>query len=285
MAAVYTGPMVDFQDLRLDRPDDPEGAPAPDRRAARLTAAALIVLVLGGAAAYFAWPRRSAEPPPARAQSRAPARTLPVEPPSDVALPPLAETDPLVRQLVSALSRHPTVMAWLATDQLIHNFALVVQAIADHHSPAKHLKAVRPGAPFAVVNRSGTTYIDPASYRRYDTYADAFAAIDARGAARVYATLKPRISEALQDLGDPQGDADGTLKRAIVDLLETPVIETPIPLARPSVMYTFQDPELETLSGAQRHLLRMGPRNVRIIQQKLREIAPYLGIEVPAADR
>jgi Protein of unknown function (DUF3014) len=69
----------------------------------------------------------------------------------------------------------------------------------------------------------------------------------------------------------------------MVELLETPVIEKPIALTRPSVMYAFEDPELETLSSAQRQLLRMGPRNVRIVQQKLREIAPHLGIDLPPA--
>jgi hypothetical protein len=47
-------------------------------------------------------------------------------------------------------------------------------------------------------------------------------------------------------------------------------------------MFAFEDPALESLSPPQRQLLRMGPRNARIVQQKLREIAPYLGIDLPA---
>jgi hypothetical protein len=35
---------------------------------------------------------------------------------------------------------------------------------------------------------------------------------------------------------------------------------------------------VERLTGAQKHLLRMGPRNVRIIKEKLRGIALALGI-------
>jgi hypothetical protein len=45
-------------------------------------------------------------------------------------------------------------------------------------------------------------------------------------------------------------------------------------------MYTFEDPALESLTPGQRHLLRMGPRNTRLIQQKLREMAPYVGIDL-----
>lgn len=277
--------MADFSDLRLDRPDAPAAGPGGERRGARVAAATLIVLTVA-AAAYLVWLRRPAESPPSVRVNSAPAerRTHPltVEPALGIVVPPLDETDALVRQLVSELSKHPKVMAWLATNHLVRNFAVVMQNIADDESPAKHLSAVRPTGAFAVVIEGGRTYIDPASYRRYDAYGDAFAAIDARGAARLYATLKPRLSEAFRDLGDPRGDADATVRRAIVELLATPVIETRIALKRPNVMYAFEDPALESLSPAQRQLLRMGPRNTRIVQQKLREIAPYIGVDLPA---
>lgn len=41
--------------------------------------------------------------------------------------------------------------------------------------------------------------------------------------------------------------------------------------------YEYPDEEIEGLSPAQRHLLRMGPRNVQRIQEKLREIQRALG--------
>jgi hypothetical protein len=43
------------------------------------------------------------------------------------------------------------------------------------------------------------------------------------------------------------------------------------------VTYIYADSRLENLSEAQKHLLRTGPENVRIIQEKLREIALELG--------
>ena len=47
-----------------------------------------------------------------------------------------------------------------------------------------------------------------------------------------------------------------------------------------STVYEYADPKLQSLSAAQRQFLRMGPRNVRLVQGKLREIAPHLGITV-----
>ena len=48
-----------------------------------------------------------------------------------------------------------------------------------------------------------------------------------------------------------------------------------------SVSYTFADRELEGLSLAQKHLLRLGPDNARRVQDKLRALARALELEVP----
>ena len=95
---------------------------------------------------------------------------------------------------------------------------------------------------------------------------------------RLYATLKPRIQDAYRELGHPDGNVDPAVERALVDLLKTPVIDGDVALASRTVAYEFADPRLQSLSSAQRQFLRMGPRNVRLVQAKLREIAPHIGI-------
>ena len=42
--------------------------------------------------------------------------------------------------------------------------------------------------------------------------------------------------------------------------------------------YEYVDPSLESLSSAQKVLMRMGPQNARVVQDKLREIGLALGI-------
>jgi hypothetical protein len=272
--------MVNIADLSLDKTAAP---PQHAGRPGRFVPVAIVAIVLAVPAAYLLWPHRSPAAVHVQTQQISPrthAEPL-AEPAADIVVPPLDETDPLVRQLVSVLSGHPIVTAWLATDHLIRNFALVTLNIAEGHSPSKQLTAIKPSGAFRAATHDGTTeYIDPASYQRYDRYADAVAALDARAAARLYATLKPRITEAYRQLGDPAGEFDPTLRRAIVELLRTPIVDGRVALSHKSVNYTFADPALESLSGAQRQFLRIGPRNMRLVQQKLREIAPYLGIDV-----
>lgn len=271
--------MSDLADLRLDKPG-PSPSPSRDRNVLRGVLIAIVVAAVI-VAAYLAFARRHATTPAAPEASTAP--EAPAHPPTAVsgehiALPPLDQSDSLVRDLVGKLSANPNVAAWLATDGLIRNFVVVTANIAEGHTPVTHLASLRPEAPFQTSAGTGTAFITPASYARYDAYADAVSGIDAHGIAQVYETLKPRIDEAYRQLGYPQGNFDVALRTAFVELLKTPVVTGQIAVARTPVTYTYVDPRLESLSAAQKQLLRMGPRNVQLIQAKLREIAPYVGI-------
>jgi hypothetical protein len=272
--------MVEFQDLKLDRPSTEPEEPPPAGGFPLWIAIALAGLLIGGGIWYFGFYRRGPAQVDVRTQTEQAVKTPPprgpAEPGENIPLPPLDESDALVRDLVAGLSSHPTVAAWLTTDHLVRNFTVSVANIASGQTPAVHLRKVRPSGGFQTRETAGRLFIDPKSYSRYDAHANAVEAIDARGAAKLYATLKPRIEEAYQDLGDT-GDFDAVLERAIVHLLQTPVVES-AQVESTSVMYTYVNPSLESLSKAQRQLLRMGPRNQRIVQAKLREIAQYLGI-------
>ena len=199
------------------------------------------------------------------------------EPGEQIPLPPLDQTDPLVRQLVGQLSSHPATLAWLTTDGLIQNFVVVTSRIADGESPAIELKKVGPIPPFRVRGTEDALHMDPRNYGRYDRYAAAVSALDARGTARLYATLKPRMGEAYGRLGHQGADFDPVLERAIADLLKVPVVQGDVALEPHGIGYAFADERLEKLTAAQKQLLRMGPDNVRTIQAKLREIAGHLG--------
>lgn len=272
--------MADLDDLQLDKAYDP---PPPLSRLGGWR----VVLVVGLVAAVgfllwnLFWPLKRSAPVKVETEQRV-AQARPEDPKpvsgEQINLAPLGETDPIVRELVGRLSSHPKVAAWLATDQLLRNFTVVLVNIADGRSPAQQLRALRPVGQFVTTEEGEQAYIDPRSYRRYDSYADAIGALDARGTAEVYATLKPRIADAYRELGQPDADVDATLRKAIVHLLETPVVEGDVKLASKSVSYEFDDQKLQSLSSAQRQFLRMGPRNMRIIKAKLRELAPLLGI-------
>ena len=273
--------MAGFDDLELVRSRVDE--PPPRRRPWIPLGIAAVLLILLAAAWFLGFRRVRPDTPPPQAateQSVQPkTSTIRVpEPGEDIDLPPLDESDALVRELVARLSSHPRVAAWLATDGLIRDFVAIVLNIAQGQTPTPHLAHVRPGGGFSVQKDGGRLRIDPETYRRYDAYATAIAGLDAQGAARLYATLKPRFEEAYQGLGAPDGTFDRTMEKAIVRLLDTPIVDGEIGLLSTSVSYSFADPALEGLAPSQRQFLRMGPANLRAVRAKLVEIAGFLGI-------
>jgi hypothetical protein len=266
-------------DYELDK--TPSETRAEQRRSSRsiwiVSVVVLLAVALGGY--LFVSRRRPPEPQPVAA-AETPASPVPLG--TDrlaVDVPPLDASDVLVRELVRQLSAHPLVAAWLARDGLIRNFTVVVSNIAEGPTPAKHVAVLRPSAKFQVVERGDALYIDPQSYERYSELAGAFASLNAADAAKLYATLKPRIEEANSELGAPAGSFDATLERAIVKLLQTPVVTAPIRVQLAGgTGYGYADDRLEALTASQKQLLRMGPDNVMVVQRELREMALALGI-------
>ena len=265
-------------DVNLDRPIPPESSDFTPRRrrpVALIAVVAVLVLALGGGYLYLR--RTPSEPAAPAAVATAPARPA-AGAEEEIALPPLDETDPIVRDLVSKLSSHPAVAAWLTTDGLLLNFVVVTTRIANGEAPNAELKALGTVPRFTLRESRDTLYMDPSSYRRYDRYAEAIAELDARGTARLYQMVKPRVVDAYGRLGGRGAEFDPVLERAIVEMLEVPVVEGNIELVPHGTVYAYADERLQRLTAPQKQLLRMGPENVRRIQAKLREIADYLAI-------
>jgi hypothetical protein len=219
-------------------------------------------------------PAPSVEPEPA--PSAEPAEEVPPMP-----LPTLDASDAWLRAEAAGLSPHPSFPAWLASGDLVRRFVASADNVADGSSPRAHLPFLAPREPFRVTTRGDRTVVDPRSFARYDAVAEAVASLDAARCAALYRRAKPLVDEAFRALGPADASFDDRLARGVRVLLATPVPTGDEELVRPKVFYEYADPELESLDPAQKHLLRMGPANVRRIQAKLRELANALGIEAP----
>jgi hypothetical protein len=272
-----------LEDISADYELQKDGPPPAFERRSLLpwiVGALIIGVAAGGVWFYFFSSRQSqSQSSLAQAEATAPAPARPLGGQGDpIALPPLDETDALVRQLVSALSSNPTIAAWLATDDLLRSFTVAVDNISTGATPAPRFGALRPAGRFRTIDNDDDTVIDPRSYERYAPLAAAVDSLDANGTARLYSTLKPRIEEAYAELGR-QRSFDITLEEAFVAMLQTPALDGQVRLVPTgATRYAFENPRIERLTAAQKQLARMGPRNVRSIQGKLREIALALGI-------
>jgi hypothetical protein len=240
----------------------------------------VVALLLVAAIAFFVTRHRTSSEP---ATVIAPTgREVPASPPASprrevqTTLPPLAESDPAVRDIVGGLSRDPLVASWLAGDQLLRSAASVLSGVAEGRSPAALLRRLAPSGAFSVRTANGRTVIDPASYRRYDPVAAAAESVDPAAAARVYRTLAPRLDEAFKELGMP-GTLDETVERAAHQVLTAPIVDGDIAVVPSGAVYAYADPALENLTPVAKLMVRMGPENARRIQEKIRAFLQALG--------
>ncbi len=247
-------------------------------------AAILVALMLVVGGAFWAFrPRASPSSQPPRPEASP--RPAPTTTPPPMVLPPLDGSDGVVRDLAKALSAHPLYALWLAQKELVRTLAAVVVNVVEGESPRAHLGFLAPRSGFQVnERRSGRLLLDPASYARYDGIGDAAASLDPEQCARVYRLLEPLFEAAYRELGHPEGGFSKALQAALGKLLAVPILQGEVPLVRVEkavVLYEFFDERIEALSPPQKHLLRMGPRNVALIQERIRGLAQALGLPVP----
>ncbi|PTL79320.1 DUF3014 domain-containing protein [Vitiosangium sp. GDMCC 1.1324] len=282
--------MSDPQPLQ-PREGAPAGAPKPasSRTPVLITVVAVVaILAIGGYALLRGGEEPAAPPamPPAQPVVEAPGpSTDQASVTSAQRMPPLGQSDTRVRELVGLLSPEPTLQKWLSsTEDLVRRFSSAVGNIAEGESPRAALAFMAPQGAFQVVEHDGRTVIAPDSFTRYDSVARVITSLDTQTSAMTYKALKPLIDEAYKEISRPGQRFDQTLARAIQRMLDTPVPEGDIEvLDTPGVNYAYAAPELEQLSAAQKHLLRMGPANARAIQAKLRELRNALAL--PTASR
>lgn len=271
-----------MDDLPLDPSPQPPDYPDEPHPFWPWIAGLVIVAIVVAAIVYMRRQPEPAVPHPTLAapSTPAPAETRRVLGPAvtPMDLPAFDQMDGFLRELIRQLSSRPEALAWLATDGLMRNMAVCIENVAEGKSPTPHLRALAPTSTFrATTHRRGLT-IDARSFQRYDGVARAVGELDASGVARFYSMIKPRLDQAFQELGHAPGDIDAGVERALLHLLDTPAVAPSAPLIQAVLSYRFKDDAIEKLSGAQKQLLRMGPRNAQTIQMQLRKIALALGI-------
>ncbi len=267
--------MIDDRELEkepdLNQPPPPLGGPPLQPIA--IVGALIVLFIAGGAWWMSRRPPTAADngTPRAVAATDAPLETVADEP--AVPLPPMGEMDGFLRPLLAALSSRPELARWLATDDLIRQLAMAIDQASAGGSPARDFKVLAPQGPLTTSGRAPQRTIDPASYRRYDGLVTTVTSIDAAAVAKVYRTIRPRLNEAYQGLGHPEGDVHRAIQNALDILIDTPVVEGPVRVvAADSGGWAYADRELEELTPTQKQIVRMGPRHGEALLSWLRAL-------------
>ena len=188
-----------------------------------------------------------------------------------VVLPELAASDSAIRDAIMDVS--PELAFWLISDGLIKNYVTIVNDFSQGLRISKHFRFIKLNQPFVAEQIGTDVFLDKLSYQRYDRLAQAVDAIDAPRMVAVYKKFRPLLLQVYADFSYPEDHPLETIfTKAAEQILTAPIIEEPIPLLASSIRYKFKDPQLEALNSVHKQMLRMGPENTRLIQNKLRTL-------------
>jgi hypothetical protein len=191
---------------------------------------------------------------------------------------PSAADDDEVRTAVRGVIAHRQVERWLAPDRLVYRFVHLVDAVAEGELPDSEPAVLGPWGDVVVRRTEDRRLVLAAgTYHRYRPIVEMMATLDPKDAVALYRRLEPACEAAYRRLGTGGGMFEDRLRMALVHLLRAPVPGRTVEVEQRSTRYAFADHDLEALSEAQKHVVRMGRGNAMIFQGALRGIARELG--------
>ena len=260
---------------------------------------AVAAALAAGAAWWFWWrpahaPQAPAAAPPVAEQPAAappeaaaagPQNPVDALEPAAPDLPALADSDAHVAQALRGLLGEKRVADFLQLDGFVRRAVATVDNLTRPQAPAR-LWPVQPMPGRFTVDGPAdaqTQAIAPANAARYQAFVAFAEAVPMEAAVKLYASLYPLFQSAYEELGYPGRYFNDRLV-AVLDHLRAahepkgPIavqltrVAGEVPSTRPWVRYEFADPQLESLSGGQKMLVRMGPENARRLKAVLAEL-------------
>ena len=251
----------------------------------------LLAIMLAAALTYY-WleinrPRPEPEPATAPAlveplvdEPRSPLHPFPrIESPEGpggelVPLPALDQSDEYLKLALADVLGSQSLAEMLAETDLITRMVATIDNLPRDHVAERIRPIAGLAGPFDVeASRDNIEFtISPDSYRRYDLLVDMVTNADLNELTEVYGRFYPLFQKAYVELGYPNAYFNDRLVAVIDHLLTTPVVQDPIPLVRPHVLYEFADMDLESLSSGQKLLIRMGNEHATRIKATLTEL-------------
>ena len=191
-----------------------------------------------------------------------------------VPLPSLDQSDEYLKLALADVLGSQSVAEMLAETDLITRMVATIDNLPRDHVAERIRPIAGLAGPFDVeASRDSIEFtIRPDSYRRYDLLVDLVTDADVNELTEVYGRFYPLFQKAYVELGYPNAYFNDRLVAVIDHLLTTPVVQDPIILVRPHVLYEFADMDLESLSSGQKLLIRMGNEHATRIKATLSEL-------------
>lgn len=191
----------------------------------------------------------------------------------------LDESDAGFKKAVENVSKE--IAGWFDTKDVIRKYVILIHDISQNQMLAKNRQFIQAPKKNIVKGDKRGLYLSEEGYERYDDFANAIVSIDIQKGRELYLAFKPLFNKVYQEFSYPDGyTLEDIFLKAASNVINAPIKEGRVSLVKHSLYYKFADKKLEALGGVEKQMLRMGPRNTKKIQAKLRQLVEAIsGLE------
>lgn len=192
-----------------------------------------------------------------------------------IVLPEIDQSDEYIVSGISAMSWRKELLTLLVTDDLVRRVVVFTDNFAQGEIAYSHIPLQPLSKQFivnktpAVVTQAGTEQTDTDIFEiaseneaRYKQYIELLHSFEPQQLVQYFNENKPLFEQAYSELGYGDQTFDQVLQKALNRILDIQVANTNKALIRPSVVYKYQQQELEQLPAADKFLLRLGKENL-----------------------
>lgn len=197
-----------------------------------------------------------------------------------IPLPTLNESDEAIQEKLETMTWRKELLKLVIDEDMVRRFVVFTDNFANGNIVYEHSPLVKPESNFTATEVEQGLYVwNEDSTKRYTLYLELLQSFDSEQLVNWYFEIKPLIDEAYAELGYTDTDFTDTLRVAIDRVLDTNVPDGSANLVRPSVMFKYEDEQLEALPAADKLLMRIGKSNVLVLKSLLLKIDDKLSQE------
>jgi hypothetical protein len=194
----------------------------------------------------------------------------PVEPPPPVVTEETA--DSYAREIIDSINGGKALQQFVAGNYVVERTVAITDALRRGEVPYKLLPVGKPASAFPISDDGLRVTMNPAGFARYDAFANWVNSLDVDAIIAAFNDYESLATAALANMGVNDFDIRGAALAATTQILATPRLPEGVELMRNEANWVYMDPELESLTALQKQILRMGPENAELVQQKAREL-------------
>lgn len=181
-------------------------------------------------------------------------------------------------QVAEYLAQSPAAALgeWLSPEHTIRKLVRAVNALEEGKLVSQHRPTVPIATAFKAQPKGDQWQLSEANFERYEPYIEALEQAGPKQLVSVYRYYSPLLEQAYQELGVDKGSFDQVTRGALKQIINAPQVDDNVTLSSTSVVFHYQDKELEQLPDLHKLLIRMGPENRERVQNLAQQLLQQL---------